>query len=71
MRKLACHALQRGIGLTIRIENYGCGIAAKARGGECIDLKNAQLPHSNARWRSFARIGASGYTSMHLGVVFN
>ncbi len=70
MRKLARDALQRGIALAVGIENHGRRVAGKTRASECIDLENAQLPVSKARWRSFARIGASGYTSMNLGVVF-
>src|SRR5271169_6896698 len=53
MRKLACDALQRGIVLSIGIENHGRRIAGKARGGECIDLKNAQLTPLQSQMAEF------------------
>ncbi len=42
MRELACHRQQGGIVVSVGVEDHGRRIAGKARGRECVDLKNAQ-----------------------------
>jgi hypothetical protein len=69
VRELASHGLQSGVALTICVEHDGRRIAGKACAGKCVYLEYAQ-EFLRSRSRSFARIGATGYTSVNPGVVF-
>jgi len=42
MREFAGNRKQRGIALSIGVEHHRCRIAREARGGKCVNLKNAQ-----------------------------
>jgi hypothetical protein len=53
--------------LAVRIEDDDRGISGEAGRGEGVYLKNAQCS-LRILWRSFARLGVAGYTSVHLGV---
>ena len=63
MGELARDGHHCGIALTVRVQDHGRGIAGEASASECVNLKNSQASPPPAHQRSFARIGAAGYTS--------
>src|ERR1700730_16167486 len=66
LRELTRDRHQDGIGLAVRVEHDGSRIAGETSASERVDLEYAQVVLRSSGG-SFARIGASGYTSMNLG----